>query len=72
MRGQEKSINSKRKIAEPVKQKVGTKVFASNAKVRDKTQKNQKFLHNLSVNVNKLFETAPYSKRKKLHNEQSM
>ena len=42
MRGQEKSINSKRKIAEPVKQKVGTKVFASNAKVRDKTQKNQK------------------------------
>ena len=38
-----KTINSKGKSEEPVKQKVGTKVFASNAKVSDKTKENKKF-----------------------------
>ena len=38
-----KSPNSKDKSEEPVKQKVGTKVFASNAKVSDKTTENPKF-----------------------------
>ena len=38
-----KTINSKRKSEEPVKQKVGTKVFASNAKVSDKTKEKPKF-----------------------------
>ena len=38
-----KSINSKVKSEEPVKQKVGTKVFASNAKVSDKTKEKPKF-----------------------------
>ena len=37
-----KSINSKGKSEEPVKQKVGTKVFASNAKVSDKTNEKPK------------------------------
>ena len=38
-----KTINSKVKSEEPVKQKVGTKVFASNAKVSDKTKEKPKF-----------------------------
>ena len=37
-----KTINSKVKSEEPVKQKVGTKVFASNAKVSDKTTEKPK------------------------------
>ena len=38
-----KTINSKVKSEEPVKQKVGTKVFACNAKVSDKTNEKPKF-----------------------------
>ena len=38
-----KTINSKVKSIEPVKQKVGTKVFASNAKVSNKTKEKPKF-----------------------------
>ena len=38
-----KTINSKVKSEEPVRQKVGTKVFASNAKVSDKTKEKPKF-----------------------------
>ena len=38
-----KTINSKVKSEEPVKQKVGTKVFANNAKVSDKTKEKPKF-----------------------------
>ena len=38
-----KTINSKGKSEEPVKQKVGTKMFASNAKVSDKTKEKPKF-----------------------------
>ena len=38
-----KTINSKVKSEEPVKQKVGTKVFASNTKVSDKTKEKPKF-----------------------------
>ena len=38
-----KTINSKVKSEEPVKQKVGTKVFASNVKVSDKTMEKPKF-----------------------------
>ena len=38
-----RTINSKVKSEEPVKQKVGTKVFASNAKVSDKTKEKLKF-----------------------------
>ena len=44
-----KTINSKVKSEETVKQKVGTKVFASNVKVSDKTKKNQSSLHSLYV-----------------------
>ena len=38
-----KTISSKGKSEEPMKQKVGTKMFASNAKVSDKTKKKPKF-----------------------------
>ena len=38
-----KTINSKVKSEEPVKQKVGTKAFASNAKVSDKTKEKPMF-----------------------------
>ena len=38
-----KTINSKVKSGEPVKQKVDTKVFASNAKVSDKSKEKPKF-----------------------------
>ena len=38
-----KTINSKVKSEEPVKQKVGTEVFGSNAKVSDKTKEKPKF-----------------------------
>ena len=38
-----KTINSNLKSEEPVKQKVGTKVFACNAKVSDNTKENPKF-----------------------------
>ena len=38
-----KTINSKVKPEEPVKQKVGTKVLASNAKKSDKTKKKPNF-----------------------------
>ena len=38
-----KTINSKVKSEEPVKQKVGRKVFASNAKMSDKTKEKPKF-----------------------------
>ena len=37
-----KTINSKVKSEEPVKQKVGTKVFAGNAKVSEKSKKKPK------------------------------
>ena len=37
-----KTINSKGKSEEPVKKKVGTKVFASNAKVSDKINEKTK------------------------------
>ena len=59
-----KTINSKGKSEEPVKQKVGTKVFATNTNVSNKTGKNQSTLHVLYVKINTLFGIAPYSKRK--------
>ena len=38
-----KTINSKAKSEEPVKQKLGTEVFASKAKLNDKTKEKPKF-----------------------------
>ena len=67
-----KTNNSKVKSEEQVKQKIDTKVFASNAKVSDKTKENQSSLHVLYVKVNTLFGIAPYSKRKTLRNERNM
>ena len=67
-----KTINSKGKSEEPVKQKVGTKVFASNANISNKTKENQSTLHVLYVKVNTLFGIAPYSKRKTLRSERNM
>ena len=69
-----KTINSKVKSEETVKQKVGTKVFASNAKVSDKTKqkprfspcsvcKGQRALWNCAV-----FKEKKYSKRKSERN----
>ena len=67
-----KTISSRGKSGEPMKQKVGTKMFASNAKVSDQTKENQSSLHVLYVKVNTLFEIAPYSKRKTLRIKQNM
>ena len=60
------TINTKDKSEEPVKQKVGTKVFANNAQVSEKTKKKPKFPPFSILKVNTLFGIAPYSKRKTL------